>query len=1704
MDNKEDSGLKNTTGGEDSGLEKEGREGDSGLNKGKTQQKDIKKDSGPEYIKRDSGLIDIETDSGLKDIKSVGNLNDIKVDSGLKDIKKDSGPTNNTETPDLKMAQEGGERQKNDYTRNNIPIPYIEDFQCFDTWVDTVRAWAETTDLPKRKQGYALACEIPISSKRYGASLREDLYKEVKPSSLTNNEGGLEEVITFLKSRIWQDSDEELYKTYNDIKTIRRKKNQTVNEYIIEYDKMLQKAKQMKLNNPNDKVLAMDLMITADLSSTEFMLIRTVADVTTEDGKRYATIKQKMREIFGKLDNTNNEAALLTQSNKEDDIQKQQEEIFLSKGWKPPKHNKRYQNNGQNRYQNQNRSGNNRSNNSAAADNDNKTTFKKRQNPLGPNGKPLRCKRCDATTHFLQDCPDSYENLTKNKNKKFQALLVDKNTDERKEVLLEYVSSTESEQDQDQEENAFCTVYCADNQQDLNTFTAEALNKGALDTCATASVAGEKWMKVYLKAIPNDMRDKISGPLKTTKQFIFGNQGKLKAIAKYILPVRIGGEDNTIEVDIITSDIPLLISKGDMKKLGIALDMKNDRGYINGKPMTLNTTTAGHYVIDLLGNPEDFKEVNLTELQDDNKKKQMKLLTKIHLQFGHRSKKQFVTILKEAGQWKDEFSCMIDKIMDKCEGCQIRKKTPDRPAVAPPMASDFGEVLGLDLKVWDKNKNIYILYMIDIFTRYQVATIIRNKEPDTIVKALTTKWFPIFGKVNKIITDNGGEFCNEDMTEVASALDIIHLTTGANSGWQNGTVERNHGTTDGVALAVHHEFPNMSLEMVLAWAVTAVNSMSSVRGFSPHQLVFGRQIKLPNILEDPPAAWEEPEKSKTLLDTLQALHATRVAYTKNERCERIKRALRAKIRIADTVYERGDIVYYKKESEERWRGPAKVIFQDGKVIFIRVGSIYCRVSANRICKASDGLAKDILEKEKAAEQATEGDTKTQDEVQNIKTRRNMREDGVDHGIETSEPAKDKEDQLPVPNQDSLRIEENREQDNETSEVDANTEELLHDVENQGDNRISNDNDQRQVGGRKRRKVYQKPEAELNEDGTITNAAQVLKRNDRIEILENGKWEKGIVLGHGGKVGGKHAGWYNIQLDNGQVFHDEMSKREIRYETNNEETNNKEDEIMMVMKLDNGKTIEIKPREQRKIRYENKEETDAKLVTEEILAVMLPAEQRESPAAMAAKQIELDKLKAFDTYEVVEDQGQDRITTTWVLTEKGDEVRARLTARGFQEDGDFPTDSPTVQKHSIRLLLALAVKYGWDISTTDITSAFLQGNPLDRDVYIKPPKEANQPGKLYKLNKCLYGLKDASRQWYFKVLNKLKALGFQKAFCDKGVFFLIKDNKLIGFVALHVDDFLHAGNKFFVEVIMPQVLAAFKVGKSETRNFLYTGIQINQEPDCIKIDQEKYTKNVQIPKIDLHDLKDKKREMNQDELTLLRQLTGMVNWAQRSTRPDLSFETIELSTKFKGGKVEDLIQAKNVAARLKKLNVTVKTANIGNYNDCQVWVFTDAAFRNLNNSTDSCGGYFMLIVNTKNGNCAPIEWKSGKIKRKVNSTLGAETLSLYSGIDAALAIKMMLKEMTNGEADLIVKAITDNKSAKVAVYSESEVNERMLRADIAMIKDMIEDGRLSEVKWVEGKKMLADILTKKSVNKIPIMEVLENGRIPKDLLQLINN
>ena len=70
------------------------------------------------------------------------------------------------------------------------------------------------------------------------------------------------------------------------------------------------------------------------------------------------------------------------------------------------------------------------------------------------------------------------------------------------------------------------------------------------------------------------------------------------------------------------------------------------------------------------------------------------------------------------------------------------------------------------------------------------------------------------------------------------------------------------------------------------------------------------------------------------------------------------------------------------------------------------------------------------------------------------------------------------------------------------------------------------------------------------------------------------------------------------------------------------------------------------------------------------------------------------------------------------------VKAHLVAHGFEDDSsNFTKDSPTCSHECLRLVFATAATMSWDITAIDITATFLQGGPIEREVYLKPPANA---------------------------------------------------------------------------------------------------------------------------------------------------------------------------------------------------------------------------------------------------------------------------------------------------------------------------------------------------------------------------------------------
>ena len=121
----------------------------------------------------------------------------------------------------------------------------------------------------------------------------------------------------------------------------------------------------------------------------------------------------------------------------------------------------------------------------------------------------------------------------------------------------------------------------------------------------------------------------------------------------------------------------------------------------------------------------------------------------------------------------------------------------------------------------------------------------------------------------------------------------------------------------------------------------------------------------------------------------------------------------------------------------------------------------------------------------------------------------------------------------------------------------------------------------------------------------------------------------------------------------------------------------------------------------------------------------------------AKEKELDNLKHFNVFEEVDDDDKNVIGSRYVLTEKPDgSVKTRFVVKGFQEHNTNQADSPTAGRESLKVFCTICANECWEMEASDVRSAFLQSEELNRDVFIKPPPELQKPNKVWKLKKPL--------------------------------------------------------------------------------------------------------------------------------------------------------------------------------------------------------------------------------------------------------------------------------------------------------------------------------------------------------------------------------
>ena len=239
--------------------------------------------------------------------------------------------------------------------------------------------------------------------------------------------------------------------------------------------------------------------------------------------------------------------------------------------------------------------------------------------------------------------------------------------------------------------------------------------------------------------------------------------------------------------------------------------------------------------------------------------------------------------------------------------------------------------------------------------------------------------------------------------------------------------------------------------------------------------------------------------------------------------------------------------------------------------------------------------------------------------------------------------------------------------------------------------------------------------------------------------------------------------------------------------------------------------------------------------------------------MEAMKQEILELESHGTWTVMkradipEKQQQDGTTvkpqilqSTWAFRIKRwpsgvmRKIKARFCVRGdLQTDVDvFDTYAPVASWQSIRMLTTTALQNNWLIQQVDFSNAFVHA-PMNRDVYISLPQLFGDlngvPSKelCLKLNKSLYGLREAPKLWHDFLAQGIKNAGFEPSKSDPGVFY----GRGMA-IAVYVDDVLFFGPNAaeMKQVVQDLKLAGFelKVEKAtDQQSFDFLGIHIDR-------------------------------------------------------------------------------------------------------------------------------------------------------------------------------------------------------------------------------------------------------------------------------------
>ena len=484
---------------------------------------------------------------------------------------------------------------------------------------------------------------------------------------------------------------------------------------------------------------------------------------------------------------------------------------------------------------------------------------------------------------------------------------------------------------------------------------------------------------------------------------------------------------------------------------------------------------------------------------------------------------------------------------------------------------------------------------------------------------------------------------------------------------------------------------------------------------------------------------------------------------------------------------------------------------------------------------------------------------------------------------------------------------------------------------------------------------------------------------------------------------------------------------------------------------------------------------------------------------------------------------------WVLTLKPVEhdanlakCKARIVLLGYSDPDllDLQTAAPTLIRRSRQLMLSMCTHQRWALQKADAKSAFLQGaqHQGDRNVFTIPVPELAAGlgipnGEAVKLLKSAYGLASAPRDWFIDVKNVLVKCGFTQCKSDPCLFLLSHENKTCGLIAMHVDDFVLAGeesNGVWTQAV-EQFRKAFRWSPWEQPPFTHCGVEVHQLPDfSFKLGHSSYCEELKQIEIDKAS-----SDITDGERSQARALLGAAQWRVQQTAPQHAAKLSMLQSLLpRGGK--DVLTAINKLCReiYAQRHLSVATLHLG-HDSPEELVFvcwTDAAVGNRPDMS-STGGYLVglaspQLLSGQRGPVNPIAWRSGKLHRVARSSLSAEIQALAEGEQELMACRLQWAEMLGRAPDLRqpwqtvatvpAAAVVDAKSVWDAFQKgDTATSMFSMKEKYAALELMAVEESMTRTNtpllWVSSEAQLADGLTKSQAQDL-LRDFLQRGQL----------